>query len=107
MPVFRTRAFTTRVTTLQVDLDLVGVTIFNVPTKIATVFENITDCVFPCPLHTATWTKRLVLHGSGRVPKEDRGFIESGGRMSSLRPSTAYLMLQLAAPTAGDVVVDW
>lgn len=43
----------------------------------------------------------------GRVPKEDKGFIETGLRMSSLRPSTAYVMLRMAAPLVGDVVVDW
>lgn len=43
----------------------------------------------------------------GRIPKEDKGFIDTGQRMSSLRPSTAYLMLCLAEPTVGDVVVDW
>eukprot|EP00904_Undaria_pinnatifida_P005378 jgi/Undpi1/1970/HiC_scaffold_12.g05357.m1 len=44
---------------------------------------------------------------NGRVPKEDKGFIETGLRMSSLRPSTAYVMLGMAAPALGDVVVDW
>ncbi|CAM9284243.1 unnamed protein product [Ectocarpus sp. 6 AP-2014] len=42
----------------------------------------------------------------GRVPKEDKGFIETGKRMSSLRPSTAYLMLRMAEPVVGDVIVD-
>ncbi|CAM9165123.1 unnamed protein product [Ectocarpus sp. 12 AP-2014] len=42
----------------------------------------------------------------GRVPKEDKDFIETGKRMSSLRPSTAYLMLRMAEPVVGDVVVD-
>eukprot|EP00752_Nemacystus_decipiens_P012903 g11421.t1 len=48
-------------------------------------------------------TKRC---SNGRIPREDKGFIETGTRISSLRPSTAYLMLCLAKPTAGDVVVD-
>ncbi|CAM9275996.1 unnamed protein product [Laminaria digitata] len=48
-------------------------------------------------------TKRC---SNGRVPKEDKGFIETGLRMSSLRPSTAYVMLGMAAPSVGDVVVD-
>ncbi|CAM9093497.1 unnamed protein product [Ectocarpus fasciculatus] len=42
----------------------------------------------------------------GRIPKEDKGFIETGKRMSSLRPSTAYLMLRMAEPVVGDVIVD-
>ncbi|CAM9513419.1 unnamed protein product [Scytosiphon promiscuus] len=42
----------------------------------------------------------------GRIPKEDKGFLETGERLSSLRPSTAYLMLRMAEPTVGDIIVD-
>eukprot|EP00903_Cladosiphon_okamuranus_P006217 g6110.t2 len=48
-------------------------------------------------------TKRC---SNGRIPREDKGLVETGKRISSLRPSTAYLMLCLAEPAAGDVVVD-
>lgn len=48
-----------------------------------------------------------VLATPGRIPREDKGFIETGDRISSLRPSTAYLMLCLAKPAAGDIIVDW
>lgn len=50
--------------------------------------------------------KHILPPPAGRIPKEDKGFLETGERLSSLRPSTAYLMLRMAEPTVGDVIVD-
>lgn len=59
-------------------------------------------------MHASLQRQQSFLLGpAGRVPKEDKGFIETGKRMSSLRPSTAYLMLRMAEPVVGDVIVDW
>ncbi|CAM9424949.1 unnamed protein product [Choristocarpus tenellus] len=44
---------------------------------------------------------------NGRLPKEERGLLSYGNRLSSLRPSTTYAMLHLAKPVKGDVIVDW